>query len=330
MTETFSEETSSRLIIEAEDLLSSMGPAMEQAKEMIKKAGLSLRDSSKPIASITTGGYSNTDHSIRLTGDYKTDRILQLQRDHKLRNSKPESRSEERWDKPRAPGERRRRIARDEKAPIEPPPSGYIVFVGQMTTKTRHDHPNEPYNQAETMKYISGMWNHVFSEEDRERYNKFARVIQKEYKKQVLQFRATGEFKASDQFLRVRGTGPCVPFDPNLRSELEREICGYKTVHFPPRPPEMDEEYRKREVESKRKRKLKLQMEREKRRKEQQQQEEEESASNGEDEEEDVLENHEEPLDEFADGRDTSKEDANDDDSERIPESTVVGEIAAV
>lgn len=42
------------------------------------------------------------------------------------------------------------------------------------------------------------------------------------------------------------------------KSALEREIDSYDTVQFPPRPPEMDEAYRKREEESKRRRKEKL------------------------------------------------------------------------
>jgi hypothetical protein len=39
---------------------------------------------------------------------------------------------------------------------------------------------------------------------------------------------------------------------------LEREISGYETVKFPPRPPELDEDYNRRLEEGKRKRKLKL------------------------------------------------------------------------
>ena len=56
-----------------------------------------------------------------------------------------------RWDKPRIPGERRRRIIREKdlpEAPPEPPPSGYVVFVGQMTTKIRHDRPNVQHDQS--------------------------------------------------------------------------------------------------------------------------------------------------------------------------------------
>jgi hypothetical protein len=56
-----------------------------------------------------------------------------------------------RWDKPRLPGERRRRIIREQDrpdAPPDPPPSGYVVFVCQMTAKIRHDRPSVQHNQS--------------------------------------------------------------------------------------------------------------------------------------------------------------------------------------
>lgn len=100
-----------------------------------------------------TGGHSNTDHTIVRTGDEKQDRLAEMRRNYlrRYRAMKPENRGEDRWDKPRLPGERRRRIQRDrdlEEAPPEPPKTGYIAFVGQMTTKIRHDRPDEQHDQT--------------------------------------------------------------------------------------------------------------------------------------------------------------------------------------
>lgn len=56
-----------------------------------------------------------------------------------------------RWDRPRLIGSRRRRIMREKDlpdAPPDPPPSGYVVFVSQMTTKIRHDRPSVQHNQS--------------------------------------------------------------------------------------------------------------------------------------------------------------------------------------
>ena len=41
-------------------------------------------------------------------------------------------------------------------------------------------------------------------------------------------------------------------------SHLEKEISSYKTIQFPKRPPELDKEYKEREIRSRLKRKLKL------------------------------------------------------------------------
>jgi hypothetical protein len=102
----------------------------------------------------TTGGHSNTDHVVASTGDDRLDRIAELKRNllRRHRAMQPEQRREERWDKPRAFGERRRRINREqdinENYPNEPPFTGWSVFVGQMTTKIRHDRPDERHDQS--------------------------------------------------------------------------------------------------------------------------------------------------------------------------------------
>jgi hypothetical protein len=102
-----------------------------------------------------TGAYSNTDHYVQRTGDKRADRIAELKR-HLLRrhrSMKPEDRGEERWDKPKLPGERRRRIVREkdlDTAPPEPPATGWVAFLSQMTYKIRHDRPKNQHDQAKS------------------------------------------------------------------------------------------------------------------------------------------------------------------------------------
>ena len=100
----------------------------------------------------TTSGHSNTDHIIQVTGDHRADAIAEYKRKLKrrARAMQPEQRGTDRWDQPRISGSRRRRIAREKdlpSAPPEPPPSGYVIFIAQMTTKLRHDRPNIHHNQ---------------------------------------------------------------------------------------------------------------------------------------------------------------------------------------
>lgn len=110
-------------------------------------------DPTHAILPSTTGGHSNTDHTIVRTGDERTDRVAELRRNlwRRHRLMQPERRQEGRWDKPRLPGERRRRIMRERdlpEAPPDPPLSGYIAFLGQMTVKLRHDRPDAPHDQS--------------------------------------------------------------------------------------------------------------------------------------------------------------------------------------
>ena len=120
-----------------------------------------------------TGRHSNTDHVVTLTGNARTDRIAELKRamQRRARALQPEKKGGDRWDKPRIPGERRRRILREKDmpgAPPEPPPSGYVVFVCQMTTKIRHDRPLEPHNQVKVVKEIGKIWKYGISEKVRD------------------------------------------------------------------------------------------------------------------------------------------------------------------
>jgi hypothetical protein len=174
-------------------------------------------------------------------------RTQQSQRDPELTLQK--------WDKPREAGGRRRRVAREHPdAPFEPPPSGYIIFLGQMTTKIRHDRPNSRHNQAEIMPEISKMWRKSMSEVEQKYYNDLADKIRDEFKKQHMEFRATGNFTPSDNFLRKGHFWTHKRL--NERNALEHELDSYETVYFPPRPPEYDEAYFERERDSKRRRKL--------------------------------------------------------------------------
>jgi hypothetical protein len=85
------------LIDESEDLVSSAAIELDDARELVRKAGLSIEtkntssatpaeSSYAPVAPVaTTGGYSNTDHVVLQTGDHVTDRIEELKRNQWLR-----------------------------------------------------------------------------------------------------------------------------------------------------------------------------------------------------------------------------------------------------
>jgi hypothetical protein len=260
------------LVAQSESEIKSVEKDLEEARELALKAGLTC-DSDLPKlvrqhkdgvrAAASTGGHSNTNHLVVLTGNYAVDRVAELRRNllTRCRNQQPESRGEERWDKPKIPGERRRRIIREKdlpQAPPEPPPSGYVVFVGQMTTKIRHDRSKEQHNQTKAVQEISKMWRLALSAEDRKYYNDFSEQARKEYEQQHLEFRATGHYTPSEVFEKVDGTGLWVRKKFSEKNALEKEIAGYETVIFPPRPPELDEEYNKRNQENKERRKQRL------------------------------------------------------------------------
>ena len=294
-----SRDAASSLLSQCDDVIKEASKDLNDARELAKRAGLlwsdssildpTFPDASKNLAVLrTTGGHSNTDHVVRITGDARIDRIAELKRamQRRARAIQPENKGEDRWDKPRIPGERRRRILREKDmpgAPPEPPPSGYSIFIYQMTTKIRHDRPNEPHNQVKgkrcasgfllhenqcythistaefifaVVKEISKVWKFGISEKDRQYYNDFAREAREEYQAQHREFRATGQYTPSKSFLKLEG-GPWVRVASHEKTSLEREIDSYESVQFPPRPPEMDEAYRKREKESYRRRREK-------------------------------------------------------------------------
>jgi len=169
----------------------------------------------QPVLS-TTGGHSNTDHVIQITGDYRSDAIAEYKRKLKrrARAMQPEQRGSDRWDQPRVQGSRRRRIIREKdlpSAPPEPPPSGYVLFIAQMTTKIRHDRPAAHHDQIKVVKEISKIWKFALGDKDREYYNEFAREAREEYELQHEEFRATGAYQPSNVFTRLGSQGHPYP-----------------------------------------------------------------------------------------------------------------------
>ena len=230
-----------------------------------------------PILS-TTGGHSNTDHIIQVTGDYRSDTIAEYKRKLKrrARAMQPEERGTDRWDQPRISGSRRRRIVREKdlpSAPPEPPPTGYVLFIAQMTTKIRHDRPTVHHNQIKVVKEISKIWKYGMNDDDREYYNEFAREAREEYERQHEEFRATGFFQPSLVFERLGGTGtgddddhgPWVRIAKHEKNALEREISTYETVKFPPRPEDADKPKWVTRIENQNQREAKRKREREER-----------------------------------------------------------------
>jgi hypothetical protein len=93
------------------------------------------------------------------------------------------------------------------------------------------------------------------SEQDRVYYNNFASEATKEYKRQVVEYRATGSYTPSKYFTRIEGTNIWVR--TNGKNGLEKEISQYDSCLFPKRPASMDEAYEMREERSILRRKLK-------------------------------------------------------------------------
>lgn len=109
------------------------------------------------------------------------------------------------------------------------------------------------------MQEISKLWQLGMSEEDREYYNVFAEEAKAEYSQQITQFRATGAYTPSTQFLRLPNVSVWVRRpETNKQNALEREICQYTHHVFPKRPPSMDVDYHNRQERSQLRRKLRL------------------------------------------------------------------------
>jgi hypothetical protein len=210
-----------------------------------------------PLVLATTGGHCNTDHVIRQNPDGTVERLSEYRRTMRRRRRcmDADERGADRWDLPRIPGGRRRRIKRDADAPSappEPPNTGYVIYVSQMTTKLRHDNPDRHHDQISAVRRISTMW-HRLSDVDRDHYVRLARDARTEYDERLLEYRATGHWSPYTAFERLtknrngvvcrttheRSTGsngPWVRMPYEMKNDLEREIDAYEQVIFPPRP----------------------------------------------------------------------------------------------
>lgn len=261
-------EEDAHIISQAEELCSRahLSTEPELTRELKSIKSTSANDTLNNKVPTTTGGHSNIDHQVTWTGDYDTDKISELSRQliSRARYQSVETiLPENRWDKKKIPGERRRRLVRDSGAPPLPPPSGYVLFLGQMTTKWRHDRSSEEHRQSRVIAEVSKLWKHALTDEERNYYNNFAEEIRAEYKQQLLEYRATGAFTPSELFERQEGVGLWVHKKVSEKTELELEISQYETLNFPPRPPEYDEDYHRRFKESIERRKSKLKKDRE-------------------------------------------------------------------
>jgi SRSO17 transposase len=131
-----------------------------------------------------------------------------------------------------------------------------------MTAKIRHDRgPNEAHNQARVLTEISAIWRSALSDAEREYYQTFYEQAKAEYQDQLLEYRATGRYRPSDAFEKVDGSGVWVRKKPHVKNALERELAGYETFAFLPRPPDEEEAYQRRLEASKERRKQKLRLE---------------------------------------------------------------------
>ena len=233
-----------------------------------------------PIVLSTTGGHCNTDHIVPMNpaGDGTIDKLSEYKRmlKRRFRQTKLEERGSDRWDLPRIPGGRRRRIKRAVDAtcaPPEPPQTGYVIYVSQMTTKLRHDHPDRPHNQIAAIQWISSMWSDLPARQ-KEHYVRLAKEGRAEYDDRLLEYRATGHWSPFTTILRLmhnkngvecrgmneRSTGsqgPWVRIPYEAKNALEREIETYEQVIFPPRPVEWEEAHGRKVEERKKKRKEK-------------------------------------------------------------------------
>mmetsp|Transcript_6940 Transcript_6940/g.15841 ORF Transcript_6940/g.15841 Transcript_6940/m.15841 type:complete len:286 (+) Transcript_6940:78-935(+) len=160
-----------------------------------------------PIVLTTTGGHSNTDHIVHQNPDGTVDKLSEYKRMMKRRFllTQLEERGSDRWDLPRIAGGRRRRIKRHADAPSappEPPCTGYVIYISQMTTKLRHDNPSRHHNQISAVRRISSMWNNM-TDKGRDHYVRLAKDARKEYEEKMMEYRATGHWHPFTTFNRL-------------------------------------------------------------------------------------------------------------------------------
>ena len=162
------------ILIDSDVTLQESLIELQRARELASKAGLSVdscivkpvelglsesanhfvsNDGTTNVFNEFTGGHSNTDHVVVTTGDDKVDRIAELKRNlqRRQRAMQPEQRGDERWDKPKIPGERRRRIVREQDLvdyPPETPNTGWYVLLVCMNMdanrKTAYEGKSNP------------------------------------------------------------------------------------------------------------------------------------------------------------------------------------------
>jgi hypothetical protein len=84
-----------------------------------KHRGTTVEMPAVGVPVMTTGGHSNTDHILHITGDPSRDAISEYKRAlmRRAKAMQPEERGKERWDQPRVVGSRRRRIVRESDLP---------------------------------------------------------------------------------------------------------------------------------------------------------------------------------------------------------------------
>lgn len=201
----------------------------------------------RPVLS-TTGGHSNTDHIVRDTGDAVLDRVAEYRRAlrRRARAVRPERVGEDRWDGPRIPGGRRRRLTRERDspaAPPEPPPSGYVLFLTQSTAKVRRDAENDArerrataaHDQIAVVRELSRLWNRGMTSEEKDYYMDFATKAKIEYMDMIREYRATGGYAPSRTYTKL-GDGPWVKRVWHEKNDLERELATYPLSAFKARP----------------------------------------------------------------------------------------------
>ena len=86
---------------------------------------------------------------------------------------------------------------------MEPPPTGYVLFVAQMTVKMRHERPDKEHRQTEVVQQIGKVWRDRLSDTQRNYYNDTAEQIKREYQLQKMEYRATGSFRPSEKFEKM-------------------------------------------------------------------------------------------------------------------------------
>mmetsp|Transcript_25461 Transcript_25461/g.37478 ORF Transcript_25461/g.37478 Transcript_25461/m.37478 type:complete len:476 (-) Transcript_25461:39-1466(-) len=191
-----------------------------------------------PLVLETTGGHSNKDHLVQCTNDPKADRVAEFKRNLRRRaaSMRPEQKGEDRWDQKKVAGGRRRRIYREKDqpcAPPEPPTSGYVLYISQMTTKIRHDNPKVQHDQIKVVGVLSKTWKYGMSSSDREYYLAFSSEAKEEYVHLIREFRATGAYTPSLKFGKLLGYGPWIRLEWDKKNELEKEISTYKKIVRP-------------------------------------------------------------------------------------------------